>query len=145
MSLQAHQRSVASGIQRRSPGTRILVVDDSALMRHSLRTLLEAQDDWKVCDEASDGREAVEKFDKNKFDVIVLDFQMPGMNGLDAAKLITQRSPSTPILMVTLHDSPQLAEEARKVGIRGVCPKTDVEGVVEGVTTILDNKPYFKN
>jgi DNA-binding NarL/FixJ family response regulator len=55
------------------------------------------------------------------------------------------RFPTTPILMVTLHYSPQLAEEARKIGIRGICPKTDIKCVVEGVTTILNNKPYFKN
>lgn len=107
--------------------------------------LLEAQDDWKVCEEASDGREALAKFDREKFDVIVLDFQMPVMNGLDAAKQMTLRSPSTPILMVTLHYSPQLAEEARKAGIRGICPKTNTGGVVEAITTILDNKSYFKN
>jgi DNA-binding NarL/FixJ family response regulator len=121
------------------------VVDDNALMRHTLRNLLESQSDWRVCDEASNGDGAVAKFDKEKFDVVVLDLQMPGMNGLDAAKQITLRSPSTPILMVTLHHSPQLAEEARKAGIRGICPKADIGCVVEGVTTILDNKSYFKN
>ncbi len=136
---------MALSVQHRLPGTRILVVDDNETMRRTLRNVLEAQDHWKVCDEASDGREAVAKFDEEKFDVIVLDFQMPGMNGLDAAKLITSRSPRTPILMVTLHHSPQLAEEARKVGIRGICPKADIDCVVEGVTTILDNKSYFKN
>lgn len=114
-------------------------------MRRSLRNLLETQDNWKVCDEASDGREAIAKFDKEKFDVIVLDLRMPGMNGLDAAREITSRSPSTPILMVTLHDSPQLAREARKVGIRGICPKTDIECVVGGVTALLENKSYFKD
>jgi len=132
-------------IQHRPHAARILIVDDNVFIRRSLRSVLEAQDEWKVCEEASDGREAVAKFDREKFDVIVLDFQMPGMNGLDAAKQITQRSPSTPILMVTLHDSAQLAEEARKVGIRGVCPKTNIDCVVEGVTTVLDDKPYFKN
>jgi len=131
--------------QYRSPGARILVVDDNAEMRRTLKNLLETHDDWKVCDEASDGREGVEKFDKEKFDVVVLDFQMPGMNGLDAAKEITSRSPSTPILMVTLHYSPQLAKEARKVGIRGICPKADIGCVVEGVTAIPDNRSYFKN
>jgi DNA-binding NarL/FixJ family response regulator len=120
-------------------------VDDNAMMRRSLRTLLESQDDWKVCGEASDGLEAVAQFDRNKFDVIVLDFQMPGMNGLDTAKQIALRSPSTPILMVTLHHSAQLAEEARKVGIRGMCPKSDIDCVVEGVATVLENRPYFKN
>lgn len=136
MSFPSHQHPQA---------TRILVVDDNAFMRRSLRTLLEAHDHWKVSDEAADGREAVAKFDKNKFDVIVLDFQMPGMNGLDTAKQISSRSPGTPILMVTLHHSAQLAEEARKVGIRGICPKSDIECVVEGVMAVLENKPYFKN
>lgn len=142
--LRRHLTVVRLSAQHRSPGARILVVDDNEAMRRTLRNLLETQDEWKVCDEASDGREAVEKFDREKFDVVVLDFQMPGMNGLEAAKEITSRSPST-ILMVTLHYSPQLAKEARKVGIRGLCPKADIECVVEGVTTILDDKSYFKN
>jgi DNA-binding NarL/FixJ family response regulator len=131
--------------QHRLGGTRILVADDNAWVRRSLRRLLESQDDWQVCEEASDGREAVEKFDKQKVDVVVLDFQMPGMNGLDAAKRITQISPATPILMVTLYLSPHLAEEARKVGIRGLCAKANIECVVEGVSTLLNNKTYFNN
>ena len=142
---ETHQRSVTLDIQQRAHAARILVVDDNVFIRRSLRTVLEAQGEWKVCEEASDGRDAVAKFDEEKFDVVVLDFQMPGMNGLDAAKQITQLSPSTPILMVTLHDSPQLVEEARRVGIRGVCSKTDIDCVVEGVSTLLGNKPYFKN
>jgi DNA-binding NarL/FixJ family response regulator len=113
-------------------------------MRRSLRSLLESQERWKVCEEASDGGEALAKFDKDKFDVIVLDFQMPRMNGLDAAKQIATHSPDTPILMVTLHNSPQLAEQARKVGIRGICAKSDIDCVVEGVTTVLEHKLYFK-
>jgi DNA-binding NarL/FixJ family response regulator len=129
----------------RTPPARILVVDDNAVIRRSLRSLLEAQDDWQVCGEAADGKEAVAKFDKEKFNVIVLDFQMPNMNGLDAAKEITARSPNTPILMVTLHSSPQLTAEARKAGIRGLCPKADIDCLVEGVATVLNNKPYFKN
>jgi two-component system chemotaxis response regulator CheB len=123
---------------------RILVVDDSALMRRSLRNLLEAQDNWKVCDEAADGREAIAKFNDEKFDVVVLDFQMPGMDGLEAAKQITRRS-ATPILMVTMHASAQLAAEAQKAGIRGICPKADIKCVIEGVAAVLENKSYFQN
>ncbi len=143
--MKVHQRCVAFSVPHSAPATRILIVDDNALMRRSLRTLLESHDHWKVCGEAADGREAVAKFDKSKFDVIVLDFQMPGMNGLDTARQISSTSPGTPILMVTLHHSAQLAAEARKVGIRGICPKSDIECVVEGVTTVLKNRPYFKN
>lgn len=142
LTAELHQNGVTF---HRSLGVRIFVVDDSAVMRRALKNLLETHEDWKVCDEAADGQEAVEKFDQEKFDVIVLDFQMPGMNGLDTARMIRSRSPRTPILMVTLHHSPQLAEEARKTGIRGICPKADIECVVEGLTTILDNRSYFKH
>ena len=124
--------------------TRILVVDDSQAMRRGLRHLLERHPHWWVCGEASDGREAVQKAQQVDPDVIVLDFQMPEMNGLDAAKTIRQRSPRVPILMVSVHMSPQLADEARKVGIRGVCAKTNVFCVVEAVETLLNHGTYFQ-
>ncbi|HEY4904321.1 MAG TPA: response regulator transcription factor [Candidatus Sulfotelmatobacter sp.] len=124
---------------------RIMVVDDSDLMRRSLRTLLEGQDHWKVCDEASNGQEAVTKFSHEKFDLVVLDFQMPVMDGLEAARQITGQSPGMPILMVTMHASPQLAQEARRAGIRGVCGKADIKCVVEGIEAILQDKPYFQS
>jgi len=122
-----------------------MVVDDSDLMRRSLRTLLEGQDHWKVCDEASNGQEAVTKFSHEKFDLVVLDFQMPVMDGLEAARQITGQSPGMPILMVTMHASPQLAQEARRAGIRGVCGKADIKCVVEGIEAILQDKPYFQS
>ena len=106
-------------IEARQQETRILVVDDSELMRRSLRTLLESQDHSKVCDEASNGQEAVMKLSNEKFDVVVLDFQTPVMDGLEAARKITARSPETHILMVSMHSSPQLAEEAQKVEFAG--------------------------
>jgi DNA-binding NarL/FixJ family response regulator len=143
--LKRHQTVVAEAASRCARDTRILVVDDSPTMRRSLRRLLESHDHWKVCDEASDGREAIQKFGDDKFDVIVLDFQMPVMDGLTAAKHITSRCPDTPILMVTMHASSQLAHEARKAGIRGVCAKADIQCVVEGVATILENKSYFQS
>jgi DNA-binding NarL/FixJ family response regulator len=126
-----------------SEGKRILIVDDSALMRRNLRTLLEAQDSWEVAGEAGDGLEAIAKTDEQEFDVILLDLQMPRMDGLQVAKHITSRWPDMPILMVSVHASQQLWNEARKVGIRGVCGKTDIKCVVEGIATILENKPYF--
>jgi DNA-binding NarL/FixJ family response regulator len=70
---------------------------------------------------------------------------MPVMNGLDAARVITQLSPETPILMVTLYLSKQLAEEARKVGIRGACAKTEMSSVVNGVGALLREETYFPN
>jgi len=118
-------------------------VDDSQLMRHCLRTLLEQQDSWKVCGEASNGKEAIEKVRQAAPDVIILDFQMPTMNGLDAAREIRKNSPRIPILMVTLHMSPQLEDQAKKIGISGACDKGNIGCVVEGVDTLLHQGTYY--
>jgi DNA-binding NarL/FixJ family response regulator len=114
-------------------------------MRRCLRGLLDQQADWLVCDEASNGREAVERFQQVSPDLIVLDFQMPEMNGLDAARRIVKLSPKTPILMVTIQLTKQLSEEARRVGIRGACAKTDITSVVDAVGALLREETYFPN
>jgi DNA-binding NarL/FixJ family response regulator len=75
--------------------------------------------------------------------MILLDFQMPDVNGIDVARQVSQLFPEIPILMVTIHLSNQLAEEARKVGIRGVCSKSDVGSIVEAVDTLLHDGSYF--
>jgi DNA-binding NarL/FixJ family response regulator len=75
--------------------------------------------------------------------MILLDFQMPDLNGLDVARQITQLFPEIPILMVTIHLSKQLAEEARRVGIRGACAKSDVGSIVQAVDALLHAETYF--
>lgn len=124
---------------------RILVADDSDIMRRSLRRLLERQDHWQVCDEASNGREAVEKVQRHAPDLLLLDFEMPEMNGLEAAKEITRRSPGLPILMVSVRMSDQLANEAKKIGVRGACSKSDIGCVVEAVEKLLQNGTYYQS
>jgi len=124
---------------------RILVVDDNPAVRRHLRRVLEQHDDWLVCDEARNGQDAVNRFRQVRPDVIVLDFQMPEMNGLDAARIISQQAPEIPILMVTLYLSKQLSEEARRVGIRGACAKTDIGCVVDAVGALLREETYFPN
>ena len=122
-----------------------MVVDDNAAVRRYLRGVLEQHDSWLVCDEARNGQEAVDRFREIQPDVIVLDFQMPEMNGLEAARVISRLSPETPILMVTLYLSRQLAEEARKAGIRGTCAKTDMGSVVAAVGALLRRETFFPN
>ncbi|MGH9642080.1 MAG: response regulator [Terriglobales bacterium] len=121
------------------------MVDDNPAVRRYLRGLLEQQEGWRVCDEARDGVEAVQRFEHGHHDLIVLDFQMPQMNGLEAARQIIRESPTTPILMVTLYLSRQLAAEAQKVGIRGTCPKTHISNVVDAVSALLREETYFPN
>src|SRR5258708_7769986 len=130
---------------RRIKVIRILVVDDNPSVRRHLRGVLEQHVGWKVCDEAGTGQEAVERFRKGRPDVIVLDFQMPEMNGLDAARVITRLKPETPILMVTLYLSQHLRDAARRIGIRGACAKTNIRSVVDGVAALLRKETYFPN
>jgi len=124
---------------------RILIADDNPAVRRYLRGLLEQQEGWRVCDEACNGVEAVERFESGHHDLIVLDFQMPQLNGLEVARQITRVSPKTPILMVTLYLSKQLSVEARKVGIRGTCAKTNISAVVDAVSALLRQETYFPN
>lgn len=119
------------------------MVDDNPSVRHYLRALLEQRSTWQVCAEARTGKEALQRVEKNPPDMILLDFQMPDLNGLDVARQISSLFPEIPILMVTIHLSKQLAEEARRVGIRGACAKTDVGSIVEAVDALLHQGTYF--
>jgi two-component system, NarL family, invasion response regulator UvrY len=122
---------------------RILVADDNPAVRNYLRALLEQQSSWRVCDQAPTGGEALERIKNNPPDMVLLDFQMPDLNGLEVARQIAQLSPEIPILMVTIHLSKQLTDEARKTGIRGVCAKWDVGSIVEAVDALLHHRTYF--
>jgi DNA-binding NarL/FixJ family response regulator len=103
----------------------ILIVDDSAIIRRSLRFWIEQTSDWKICGEAENGKVAVEKVEELHPDIVILDFQMPVMNGLEAARRITILAPNTAIVMFTMHSSEQLAKDARAAGIQNVVSKSD--------------------
>src|SRR5438132_476089 len=98
---------------------RILIADDNPHMRQVLRNLLEQNPDWEICGEAADGRDAIFKAQQLHPDLIILDFLMPGMNGLDAAREIEKAVPGTPILMCTMYLSRQLPEIAKRAGLLG--------------------------
>jgi DNA-binding NarL/FixJ family response regulator len=68
---------------------------------------------------------------------------MPDLNGIEVARRIVELFPEIPILMVTIHVSKQLSDEAKKTGIRGVCAKWDVGSIVEAVNALLHHQTYF--
>lgn len=122
---------------------RILIVDDNPAVRRYLRAILEQQEAWRVCGEARTGAEALHQVLESPPDLVVLDYQMPDLNGVDVAKQISEMFPRIPILMVTLHLSKQLAEAAREAGVRGACAKQDIGSVVEAVEVLLHDQTYF--
>jgi DNA-binding NarL/FixJ family response regulator len=126
-----------------SSSARILIVDDSPLVRQRLRDMLQQHPHWKVCGEAASGTEAIQKVQGLGPDLIVLDFLMPGMDGLQAARELGKVVPDVPILMFTMHLSRQLVEEARNAGIRGAVAKSDAGRIIEGVEALLRNEAFF--
>lgn len=101
--------------------SRVLIADDNPLFRKALRNLLELAH-YEVI-EANDGQEAVTKALKNRPDLVILDLAMPVMDGLAAAREISKVLSEIPILMCTMHSSPQMDLEARKAGARKVIAK----------------------
>ena len=122
---------------------RILIVDDNPSVRRYLRAILEQQASWQVCGEARTGGEALQKVVEVSPDMVLLDYQMPDLNGVDIARQIAQLCPKACILLVTLHLSKQLIEAARLAGIRGACAKQDIVSVVEAVEVLLRQQTYF--
>src|SRR5437016_1279647 len=98
---------------------RILIADDHEVVLHGLRDLLRTHPDWEVCGEARSGVEAVGLARELAPDLAILDFSMPLLNGLEATRQIRTSLPAVDVLLYSVHDSEQLAAEAREAGARG--------------------------
>jgi len=122
----------------------ILIADDHAVVRAGLRTLLESRPRWQVCAEAADGRDAVEKATKHKPQIAILDIGMPLLNGVEATRQIRKASPSTEILILTMHESDDLVQQVVEAGARGYILKDEADRVLlDAVQTLSQHKPFF--
>jgi DNA-binding NarL/FixJ family response regulator len=123
---------------------RILVADDHDVMRRGIRSLVESHPGWDVCAEASTGNEAVAKAIKLKPDIVIVDFSMPGLNGLEAADKIRKVSSKTEMLILSVHHSEQLIQEIVRAGIRAYVLKSDAEHDLElAVEALAKHKAFF--
>jgi DNA-binding NarL/FixJ family response regulator len=123
---------------------RIMIADDHAIVRRGLRSLLETQPGWEVCAEASNGREAVEMAAQFKPDVAVIDIGMPQLNGLDATRQIVAILPATEVLILTMHQSEEVAREVLRAGARGYVLKSDADvHLIAAVDALLHHKPFL--
>ena len=120
---------------------RILIVDDSPAVRRALRACIEEKQGWEVCGEADNGASAIEFFRKLRPDAVVIDFSMPVMNGLEAAREISRIDPTIPLLMCTMFRSEQLVTAVRKVGVKQVLSKSEGLGsnLVSAIEGLLHN------
>ena len=95
---------------------RILIADDNDGVRRGVAALLSSEAGWKVCGEARDGSEALRKARELLPDLILLDVSMPGMNGLEVARLLRQELPEAKILVISQHDPIHLLPRVLEVG-----------------------------
>jgi DNA-binding NarL/FixJ family response regulator len=117
---------------------KLLIVDDSPAIRHSLRILLENRPDWEVCGEAENGRVGIEKALQLCPDLILLDLSMPVMNGFEAARELHRLLPKVPLVMFTSFIGADIEEEALASGIAFVKSKSDgIESLCGSIQALL--------
>jgi DNA-binding NarL/FixJ family response regulator len=123
---------------------RILIADDDPNIRLLLRRLLERQQNWQVCGEASNGVEAIEGVEQFAPDIVVMDLAMPVMSGLQAAPEIIRTHPKLPMLLISVQEvSRQLAWEARNAGYRGAVTKSGGDEILKGIEALLRHDMFF--
>src|ERR1043165_9776701 len=107
-----------STLNSQSP-IRILIAEDQTLMRQGLRTILELNEGFAVVGEAENGQAAVDRALALKPDVVLMDVQMPEMNGVAATAQLTQGLPATKVIILTTFDYDEYVFDAMKAGARG--------------------------
>ena len=116
---------------------RILIADDDAAVRRALKHLLESQARWQVCGEAANGLEAVEKSAELKPDVVILDYEMPEMDGFEAARQIDSASPQMPILIYShFGGTPEIRLELKNVYNRGIISKNSPKELLRALEAL---------
>jgi DNA-binding NarL/FixJ family response regulator len=123
---------------------RVLLADDHDVVRTGIRALLQAHPRYEVCGEAMDGRDAVDQATQLKPDVVVIDVNMPVLNGLDAARQIIAALPRVEVLFLTANESEKVARDALLSGARGYIVKTDAtRELVTALESVSSHRPYF--
>jgi len=123
---------------------RVLLADDHELVRKGIRGLLNTKRRWRVVGEARDGAEAVEKAGKLKPDIVILDIDMPKLNGLEATPRIREAAPRAKVVILTLHESGEMVRRALEAGARGLVLKSDLaERLITALTEISRGKLFL--
>jgi DNA-binding NarL/FixJ family response regulator len=123
---------------------RIVIADDHQVVRSGLRAIVEARSDWIVCGEAIDGEQAVALALETQPDVVIVDYSMPLLNGLEVSQRLKATGLRAEVLILTMHESEELLTEAVLAGVRGFLFKSDAgKRLVLAIEALLEGRPYF--
>lgn len=121
---------------------RILIADDNQLIRRGVAWLLAQQDGWEICGEASDAPEAIKKVSDLHPDLVLLDVNMPGGNGLETTRVLKQKFPQTKVLIITQHDPQPMLPRSLEMGANGCVDKARLAiDLVPAIRALEDYSP----
>ena len=124
--------------------TRVLLADDHALVRHGIRLILDAEPDFEVVAEASDGQQAVEEALAGDIDLAVLDVAMPRLTGIQAARQLSEHRPEMRVLILSMHDNEQFFFEALRAGASGYILKSAAhEDLIRACRAAMRGEPFL--
>jgi len=124
--------------------TRLLIVDDHTLFRQTLRSYLTTIENIEVVGEAEDGMDAINKTMELKPDIVLMDFAMPNLNGIQATREIRNRSPATKILVLTMYETGQHVREILRAGASGyILKKSPAEELVSAIQAVIQNETFL--
>lgn len=124
--------------------TRIVLIDDHRLFREGVKRILEMVDDFDVVDEGEDGQEVERIVKEHEPDVVLMDINMPGINGVEATRRLMDVSPGTRVVILSIHDDETYVTHALKSGASGYLLKEmDADSLVEAVRVVSDGGAYI--
>ena len=122
----------------------LLIVDDHSVFRTGIIKVLEAEENILIAGEASDGSTAMELIPQIEPNIIILDIEMPGTNGIDTAREIKSKYPEIKIVILSMHLNPNFVFDALKTGIEGYVTKmSDIEEVINAINKVFEGGEYY--
>ena len=123
---------------------KVIVVDDHQIFIDGLKALIDGFEDIEIVSEANDGVDLIDRLTKIKADIILMDINMPRMNGIEATKLVLDKYPEIKVLMLTMHDSKEYIEKLLKAGAHGyILKNTGKEELYEAISTIVKGDNFY--
>src|ERR1035437_6495451 len=126
---------------------KLLIVDDHSMIRDGLRSMLESQKKYAfLIEEAASGEEAIEKIKKHHYDMILMDYQLPNLNGAETIQVIVGLKPDINVLALSNYDESFYIKNTLRAGAKGyVLKNIDVDELIKAIITILNGKNYYSN